>query len=74
MSEDDPSPDQVTHTTSISVDGGRFLPFSRPCTCPVCDGRGVVPQGFYENWPLTTVTNTAPDTCRSCGGQGVIHA
>lgn len=38
-----------------------------PHKCPVCDGRGFVPAGFYGtttgNWPTVS---TAPETCRSC--------
>ena len=38
-----------------------------PHKCPVCDGRGFVPGGFYGNttgnW---STSSTAPETCRSC--------
>ncbi len=37
--------------------------------CPVCEGRGTLPGGFYE--PAAS-TVAPPETCRSCGGRGVI--
>lgn len=39
-----------------------------PHCCPVCKGRGSVPAGFYTPWGHST----AEDTCRSCGGQGIV--
>ena len=39
--------------------------------CPVCEGRGHVPQGFYLD--LCTTTGTcAPIMCRACQGKGFI--
>ncbi len=40
--------------------------------CPVCEGRGQVPAGFYYQNSAPTVVNTCPETCRSCSGKGVI--
>lgn len=43
--------------------------------CPVCGGKGLVPNGFYMTvgtWHYST-TNTSPETCRSCGGKGFIE-
>ena len=40
--------------------------------CPVCKGVGTVPQGFYEGALYPDGTNTARETCRTCGGTGVI--
>jgi len=37
-----------------------------PFLCPVCQGRGVVPQGFYSPYPTGLTTSTEPDKCRSC--------
>jgi rRNA maturation protein Nop10 len=47
----------------------------KPHCCPVCGGKGIVPNGFYL-YPQTEYasTSTAPDTCRSCGGKGYILA
>lgn len=46
---------------------------SQPYRCPVCDGRGIVPSGFY------TLANDACGTsitdlkqCRTCKGKGII--
>lgn len=38
--------------------------------CPVCDGRGSVPAGFYT--PGQGATDTASETCRTCGGNGMV--
>lgn len=40
--------------------------------CPVCEGRGEVPAGFYYQNTSPSVVNTCPELCRSCGGRGVI--
>ena len=41
--------------------------------CPVCNGNGLVPNGFYTqtsgDWPISSVT---PETCRSCSGTGIL--
>ena len=45
--------------------------------CPVCNGRGFVPPGFYSwfgdgqcGW---SVKNAYPEVCRSCSGTGVVY-
>ena len=48
----------------------------KPYRCPVCEGRGVVEEGFY-NPPMSheyRPTSTAPiaETCKSCSGQGIL--
>jgi len=44
-----------------------------PHCCPVCRGNGIVPNGFYNQTSGYWTTNsTAPDTCRSCQGTGVV--
>ena len=44
-----------------------------PYRCPVCRGNGQVDNGFYNqttgDW---SSTSTAPETCRSCQGTGVV--
>jgi len=45
---------------------------SEPYRCPVCYGKGVVPQGFYSTGQYPVSTNAGDLTCRACGGQGVI--
>lgn len=44
-----------------------------PYKCPICDGVGQVPGGFYNrvgrnDWIATVVS----ETCRQCNGTGVI--
>lgn len=44
---------------------------TRPYVCPVCEGRGAVPPGFYGT--MTTAAGLAAlGLCRSCGGSGVL--
>lgn len=38
--------------------------------CPVCEGRGNVPTGFYTR--ATGATSTAPETCQACDGKGIL--
>lgn len=45
--------------------------------CPVCEGRGIVPQGFYlvTKWQQQYGSaNAAPEQCRTCDGKGVIES
>ena len=44
---------------------------TKPCRCPVCGGRGIVPNGFYTIYADTTNSSTA-EPCRTCNGRGVI--
>ena len=42
--------------------------------CPVCNGTGLVPNGFYtaigaNEW---TTNSSQPETCKSCGGKGYL--
>lgn len=42
--------------------------------CPICGGKGLVPNGFYSvGTSYYSTTNTSPETCRSCGGRGYIE-
>lgn len=41
--------------------------------CPVCEGRGLVPMGFYYPPDMTYTTSTeGSEKCRSCNGKGII--
>lgn len=58
---------------------GCMHPFSelkkQPFQCPVCNGVGHVSAGFYlrdGNCLGWTSSSTQPDTCRSCGGTGIV--
>ena len=42
--------------------------------CPVCDGSGIVPNGYYTHTTGTwTTTDPTPETCRGCGGKGWVE-
>ena len=41
----------------------------RPYVCPVCEGRGTVPEGFYDG-PFQE--REGQEKCKSCDGTGVI--
>jgi len=43
-----------------------------PHKCPVCNGRGCVPSGFYtyNNYHSTTALLT--EMCRTCNGKGIV--
>lgn len=46
-----------------------------PYCCPVCNGRGAVPHGFYDGgsqWATTTVAWPPKEVCRSCSGTGIV--
>ena len=43
--------------------------------CPVCNGKGIVPNGFYKTVRYeytSTSTSTVLETCRSCLGTGIV--
>jgi C4-type Zn-finger protein len=40
--------------------------------CPVCEGRGLVPVGFYNAYPYTTTGGQTTETCRTCQGKTII--
>lgn len=42
-----------------------------PYKCPVCEGKGVVPAGFYESCG-GYLTNISSITCQSCDGTGIV--
>lgn len=44
----------------------------QPFKCPICEGRGVVPGGFYTAVTDCWSWNTTQETCRQCGGTGII--
>lgn len=43
--------------------------------CPICNGTGYVPLGFYSGFPTGASTTTVlrQETCRSCTGKGYIE-
>jgi DnaJ-class molecular chaperone len=42
----------------------------QPFQCPVCLGRGTVPNNFYLGG--TSSSSTAPEMCRACTGNGIV--
>jgi hypothetical protein len=44
----------------------------QPYKCPVCDGTGKVPAGFYSNGYGST--NACPEQCQTCKGIGIVWA
>lgn len=46
-----------------------------PHVCPVCRGKGFVPNGFYSTtnpYGYYQSTSTWPEICRACQGTGVL--
>ena len=42
--------------------------------CPVCEGRGILPLGFYmyPKGQTFTSASASPEQCKTCNGRGVI--
>ena len=40
--------------------------------CPVCEGKRVVLCGFYSTGYSYSSTNTAPEKCKTCNGNGIV--
>lgn len=55
-----------------SCQGWPWFSQRTPFKCPVCEGRGVVPAGFYIPNETFALTSTSPETCQSCNGQGIV--
>lgn len=46
----------------------------KPYRCPICNGCGTVPSGFYDMYPLTYGCSSNPtEKCRACDGTGIIY-
>lgn len=43
-----------------------------PHKCPICNGRGIVPGGFYTATGDTWTSSATSEPCRQCGGNGII--
>ena len=44
-----------------------------PHRCPVCNGNGLVPNGFYmQTSGYWSTSDSALETCRSCNGSGIV--
>lgn len=40
--------------------------------CPVCNGVGTMPSGFYNHGIESTYGGPSTVNCRSCGGTGIV--
>ena len=43
--------------------------------CPICQGRGKVIKGFYDNIQndsATSASSLETEECRACGGKGIV--
>ena len=41
--------------------------------CPICEGKGIVPSGFYNTLPgCTSISSNSYETCRNCESKGVV--
>jgi len=47
-------------------------PSRTPYICPVCGGTGTVAPGFYSGVDETSSNSTARETCKACGGLGIV--
>ncbi len=57
----------------IIMSGPQYTLPRTPYRCPVCNGHGIVPAGFYETTEgCWTTTSTAPEPCRACNGTGIV--
>lgn len=47
---------------------------SMPYKCPICEGRGLVPNRFYSAIGVDhyVSTNVNPEKCKSCNGTGIV--
>lgn len=45
---------------------------SKPYKCPVCDGIGQLPIGFYNPYSTGSTASAIQETCKTCSGQGII--
>ena len=43
-----------------------------PHRCPICQGQGTVPPGFYEELNTGTSISSNRPICRTCGGSGLL--
>ena len=81
--ENSTSPESISYTNpTYRGEPGRSyvgdLPHqgSTPHVCPVCHGRGFVPEHFYDAVGVYRDSQTAirpvPEMCRACQGKGVL--
>ena len=66
--------DKITACNCINCNPYRKYTYTSPVTqphkCPACEGKGIVPCGFYSYWGASL--GTTPEQCKSCEGKGII--
>lgn len=48
----------------------------KPYKCPICEGCGIVPGGFYSvayGQIEGYVSSTTQEKCRTCEGRGIVY-
>ena len=45
---------------------------AQPHKCPICNGTGKAPNGFYESTGTWTTKHANPEPCRTCKGTGIV--
>ena len=43
-----------------------------PYKCPICNGNGMVPDGFYNQTSGQWSSTGTVEKCRSCNGTGIV--
>lgn len=43
-----------------------------PYKCPICNGTGIVPGGFYLSVNGHSSSNRTTEMCRQCQGSGIV--
>lgn len=64
-------PDCITCLKNMNRPHGNSWRLASPSLCPICNGKGIVPQGFYD-LNIHDITATSGEQCRSCYGQGYL--
>lgn len=44
----------------------------KPYKCPICNGKGIVPGGFYLSVSGYCSSTNTSEMCRQCQGSGII--
>ena len=70
MSKEKTELEETTAPPLLIADVSKSL---APHRCPVCNGNGLVPNGFYmQTSGYWSTSDSALETCRSCNGSGIV--
>ena len=67
--------DTMIKPLSNDIDLSLIWPITepKPQICPVCNGNGLVANGFYtQTSGVWSSTSNEPEKCRSCNGTGIV--